>query len=123
MFRSKMQWFLVILLVGQSLAQEGSSKKDTDLSNNALNQPTKKGPLVAPYIVEHKLIYEPENKKKVSKLCLYNILGTRVLKQEVSQKDPKNRYTIDMHKFPKGTYYLKVLFSDRTHTIKEIQKK
>lgn len=110
------------LLLGMALtfhqlsAQEISRKKEVQIS--------KENSSVSPYLVGCNLVYEPEDKtKKVSRMCLYDMLGNSLVEQKFSGKKVKSRYTINVEKIPAGTYHLKISFSDRTHILKEVEKK
>jgi len=124
MIKWKIQLLLGMTLIGQLSAQESSKKKEIKNSKNSPSNHLKENSSISHYVVECHLVYQPEDKtKKVSKMCLYDMLGNSLIEQKFSVEKSMNNYTINLQEIPAGTYHLKISFSDHTHILKEVKKK
>lgn len=89
MIKWKIQLLLGMTLIGQLSAQESSKKKEIQISKDSPANYSKENSSVSLYIAERDLVYEPEYKtKKVSRMCLYDMLGNSLVEQKFSSKKP-----------------------------------
>ena len=59
---------------------------------------------------------------EVKEICIYNMLGEKLISQTFSDEDQKNDYTIDIHFIPSGCYYLVITLEKKTIPLKFLKQ-